>query len=115
VAGSVRCSRTDPGRRGWALAAATQWAANWASTVLVSPGNFRERAGGSVRHFYVHLCEVMMVVFIFVSLALVEETRARPPEYMHREAVHHDKPNGSALGGFVPTQPGTAVTLVRGT
>ena len=65
------------------LAAAAQWAANWAITV--SFPQLREVLG--VAYGFYALCAVLSFIFVW---RWVEETKGKTLEDMHREAVHHE-------------------------
>jgi SP family sugar:H+ symporter-like MFS transporter len=67
------------------LAAAAQWAANWAITVTF-PG-LRNVLG--VAYGFYAICAVLSLIFVW---RWVEETKGKTLEDMHREAVHHDAP-----------------------
>ncbi|HXO54835.1 MAG TPA: MFS transporter, partial [Mycobacterium sp.] len=65
------------------LAAAAQWAANWAITV--SFPQLRDVLG--VAYGFYALCAVLSFIFVW---RWVEETKGKTLEDMHREAVHHE-------------------------
>jgi len=65
------------------LAAAAQWAANWAITV--SFPQLRHVLG--VAYGFYALCAVLSFIFVW---RWVEETKGKTLEDMHREAVHHE-------------------------
>ena len=65
------------------LAAAAQWAANWAITV--SFPQLRNVLG--VAYGFYALCAVLSFIFVW---RWVEETKGKTLEDMHREAVHHE-------------------------
>jgi SP family sugar:H+ symporter-like MFS transporter len=64
------------------LAAAGQWAANWAITVSFPA--LRDVLG--LAYGFYALCAVLSFVFVW---KWVEETKGKHLEDMHREAVHH--------------------------
>jgi SP family sugar:H+ symporter-like MFS transporter len=65
------------------LAAAAQWAANWAITVTFP--QLRDVLG--VAYGFYALCAVLSFIFVW---RWVEETKGKTLEDMHREAVHHE-------------------------
>jgi SP family sugar:H+ symporter-like MFS transporter len=65
------------------LAAAAQWAANWAITV--SFPQLRDVLG--VAYGFYALCAVLSFIFVW---RWVEETKGKTLEDMHRDAVHHE-------------------------